>query len=575
MHVKIFLIFLFISNLSLAQQNEFKPILITNKVYSVIKYYNPVRNYKKIEWDELLVDLVNDSRGLKNDSSLIELLNKRFKPFNKKFIFSLNKLNIDSLNKKQSKITHFYYEHLGCGFEAGYFGFNKPSYFSCIKKVVSTDSLFQEYSSYIEFKLDDNLFFYFTYPSSLIKINYTPKNKVTKKLLLNATNLNYRIASLLKVFNIISIFKIDTNFNKTNFENKLFQSLVQTKSDKSIIDFYNTMNHFLSFINDGHAQFNLGYRTGIMAYSKSKYFPKFTTQIIQNRIFIKDIDSTLATKLIKGDEILQANNISSETLIKQKMQTVSANTIGYKVFKVNDCLFESFKQDSIFEFEIKREDSIFKLATKSNNFFQYQKSNIAYSEPIMFLDDSIAYINLTSSKLSVKQIQKNAAKFNAAKGIIFDLRGYPSYKTDKILALFIDKTITTANFKIPIISQPNNLNTKYDVSNWSINPNQIIKNKYYVITDMTVSWGETILEMIKRYKIATIIGGISAGTNGDVASVSLPIGYFWITGLLIESNGINPLPVKPDYLYEPTIYDFINSENDLYIEQTKKIINGK
>jgi len=71
----------------------------------------------------------------------------------------------------------------------------------------------------------------------------------------------------------------------------------------------------------------------------------------------------------------------------------------------------------------------------------------------------------------------------------------------------------------------------------------------------TVSWGETILMMIRQYGLGKIIGQTTAGTTGDMTLFNLPLFPFSMTGMRMRcmdgekhhSQGIVPDRTVPVY----------------------------
>src|SRR5262249_17745715 len=136
----------------------------------------------------------------------------------------------------------------------------------------------------------------------------------------------------------------------------------------------------------------------------------------------------------------------------------------------------------------------------------------------------IFYVDL--DRVKDDDFAKAVPKLKEAKGIIFDLRGYPLISTTPIAHL-IDKAVTSARWNIPVVTAPDRKGMTFDFSNCSVQPSKPrFKAKVAFVTDgRAISYAETYLGIIEHYKLAAIVGAPTAGTNGNVNPFSLPGGY--------------------------------------------------
>ncbi|MGY0038869.1 S41 family peptidase [Pedobacter sp. NJ-S-72] len=99
--------------------------------------------------------------------------------------------------------------------------------------------------------------------------------------------------------------------------------------------------------------------------------------------------------------------------------------------------------------------------------------------------------------------------------------------------------------------------------------------KVYFLTDASAqSASETLLGQIKDFKLATIIGQPTSGTNGNINMIYLPgrysIGY---TGLLTKNNDGSKhhlAGIIPDVIINPTLKG-ISSGKDEILEEAIRI----
>ena len=169
----------------------------------------------------------------------------------------------------------------------------------------------------------------------------------------------------------------------------------------------------------------------------------------------------------------------------------------------------------------------------------------------------IFHVNLSTD--SISDIQYKVALANA-KSIIFDLRGYPlDDNAFKVVSHLLTKPISPNNFFTPEIIYPD-----FDQITYQSDPEKItpllphLKAKVYFLTDASAqSASETLLGQIKDFKLATIIGQPTSGTNGNINMIYLPgrysVGY---TGLLTKNNDGSKhhlTGIIPDVIINPTL----------------------
>jgi len=123
-----------------------------------------------------------------------------------------------------------------------------------------------------------------------------------------------------------------------------------------------------------------------------------------------------------------------------------------------------------------------------------------------------------------------------------------------VLQHLTDTAITSAQWNIPIVTRPDRQGMDFQFSNWSLEPRQPhIRGKVAFLTDgRAISYAETYMGMVEHYRLAKIVGGPTAGTNGNVNPFELPGGYTlsW-TGMKVlkhdgsQHHGIGIQPTVP------------------------------
>ena len=169
------------------------------------------------------------------------------------------------------------------------------------------------------------------------------------------------------------------------------------------------------------------------------------------------------------------------------------------------------------------------------------------------VEPGILYLDL--SRLSDPELQALLPRLQKAKGIILDIRGYPSPSMDvDIVSRLSDRPLKSDRWIVPITRFPDRRQVTGTAVDWSLPPRKpAFSAKATFITDArAVSAAETMLSLVSNHKLAPIVGGPTAGSNGSVNVYVLPGGYrvSW-TGMKTlrqdgtRFHGVGVLPTVP------------------------------
>ena len=72
---------------------------------------------------------------------------------------------------------------------------------------------------------------------------------------------------------------------------------------------------------------------------------------------------------------------------------------------------------------------------------------------------------------------------------------------------------------------------------------------YILANETSISFAETLLDMLKHHKVGTIVGNYTAGCNGDVIVVNMPFATFTTTGAYVvfrDGSRHHGVGIEPD-----------------------------
>ena len=123
---------------------------------------------------------------------------------------------------------------------------------------------------------------------------------------------------------------------------------------------------------------------------------------------------------------------------------------------------------------------------------------------------------------------------------MFDLRGYPR----RIGMASLLQHITTvparsALFEVPFVRLPDRQQMTFTQGGWPVAPaaEPLTARKAFITGGRAISAAETVMGIVESFKLAEIVGGPTAGTNGNINPMVLPGGYqvVW-TGMRVRKH---------------------------------------
>ncbi|TCD12846.1 peptidase S41 [Pedobacter frigidisoli] len=384
----------------------------------------------------------------------------------------------------------------------------------------------------------------------LSTINGVPKDQLT------AQNLYLRLGNIINTWNVFQHFFPYFDVAKTDWNADLEKALVECYNSKSSLEFANTLKKMTAKLKDGHIGV---WYTG----DKSQYYPPFSWDLIENKLVIKSVvGSTL--KLQKGDVVEKINGQDALKYFQNVYEYISAATPGY--------LNHRAKTESLIGVKDTPINIVLSGGQKVNTTRKIHSSSYntesVKQEAIKSLGNNITYISISDAKM--KMIDDSIELLKNSKAIICDLRGYPTDNTGLIEYLMVKDDTSSRWMQIPQIIYPDQEKPiTYQNERWPLKAKSPHLNAkiFFLIDGRAISYAESYMSFIEHYKLATIIGQPTAGTNGNVNSLSLPGGYsMWFTGMkVLKHNGSqhHGVGIIPNIYVEQTIKGITEGRDEI------------
>ena len=378
---------------------------------------------------------------------------------------------------------------------------------------------------------------------------------------LSAEDEDIRSGGVLIAWNVFQHFYPYFEEVETDWDLELTTALENALEDKTTDDFYYTLCQLVAALKDGHG--NVYYpgldRAGL----------PFQVEWVENQVVItasQDPESFMV-----GDIIVSVDGVAAEQLISDSVQYISGSP-QWKRFR-SQSIFASGPKGSKATLEIKRGETI--LEKEAIRSFE-QRRELSDKLKIEQLEEGIFYVDLNSA--SMQEINEKIQELAEARGVVFDLRGYPNGNHMVINHLLAEKDTSMAWMKVPMIIYPDQENIpEYREVGWGLSPlKPRIKGKVVFLTDgRAISYAESFLSFIEHYKLAEIVGQPTAGTNGNVNPFVLPGGFtvVWTGMKVVKHDGSQHhlIGIQPTIPMKRTIQG-IREGRDEFLEKAIEVI---
>jgi C-terminal processing protease CtpA/Prc len=365
-----------------------------------------------------------------------------------------------------------------------------------------------------------------------------------------------RLADVIIAWNIFQHFYPYFDVVNVDWEEELTNALQSALKDRSEKDFYYTLCLLVAKLQDGHGfVFHpmLNERGGL----------PLRVDWIENHIVVTA--SLESSPFQTGDVILSIDGVKAENALKGAEKFLSGSP-QWKRWRALQ-RFGYGERGSTAKIELKRGSEVMEVDVERN--VEQQPVPDVTRPPIQRVEDRIFYVDL--SRASWPEIQQKIEDLAEAKGVIFDLRGYPNGNHQIICHLLKENDTSKAWMQIPLIIYPDRENIAgYQRTGWGLMAREPhIEGKVVFLVDgRAISYAESFMSFIEYYKLGEIVGQPTAGTNGNVNPFALP-GDFRITwtGMrVVKHDGtrhhlIGILPTVP---VERTIRGVIEGRDEFF-----------
>ncbi len=361
-----------------------------------------------------------------------------------------------------------------------------------------------------------------------------------------------RLADVALAWNAFQHFYPYFDVVKTDWKAVLHDSLISAATDTDSDAFLKTLERMVAALHDGHGnvfQSNVAY-----------YMPLLRWRWIENHLAVLTVLPGGPPQLKPGDVVLKIQDRPAAEAIAEEEKLVSGSTPQWIRWSAVERLLNG-AQGSALKLSVRRggaapfEITLTRSLALGDAFRQHlleDKRSQNYSE----IRPGIVYVNI--AQIDSAELKTHLQQLAKAKGVVCDLRGYPTGGAIDLLPYLADKPFTSAHWNIPVYTLPDQAQVTYRRSRWPLTApaEPHIKGKVAFLTDgRAISYADSYLGIVEAYKLAEIVGSPTAGTNGNINYFDLPGHYRLVfTGMQVirhddkphQGHGIEPtIPSQP------------------------------
>ncbi len=380
-----------------------------------------------------------------------------------------------------------------------------------------------------------------------------------------------RLAAVALAWNVPQHFYPYFDVVKTDWNAALLQALKSAATDADEKVFIRTLRRMIANLQDGHGRVHHPSQKSLEALP-------IVFGWIENRLVVTRVTEGIKD-LQPGDIVLSIDGKPSDAALAEAESLVSAATPQYRRYVALNALRagETGTEAKLVVQNESGEKRVVSLRRK----VETEPLHDVRPDKVTEIKPGIFYVDL--DRITLPDFTAALPKLEKAKGIIFDMRGYP--KTGyKPLTHLSEKPLDSPKYLMPLITRPNreqieDLDQSFSKTGALIPPAlpYLAAKKVFITDGRAISFAETFLQTVKAYKLGEIVGEATAGTNGNVNPFMLPGNYriTW-TGLKVlnhDGSRLHGVGIEPDVPVSRTIKG-VREKRDEQLERAIKTLNG-
>jgi C-terminal processing protease CtpA/Prc len=554
------------------------------KLLGYVRYFHPSEPARTANWERFAIDGVRAVEGAKSPAELAQTLEKLFQPIAPTVrVFPTGQPPAPSKVAPSTKFVAWYHIGVGTG--------NPGSIYSSV--LVNNQEPVPPFPGHKlpEVKLPDPskpftadlgagvscwvpLAVYADGKGTLPQPSTPPKTAGSSRpagFIPSGKDRSTRLAATALTWNVFQHFYPYFDVVKADWPGELRHALTRAATDPDERAFLDTLRRLVAGLHDGHGNvFLVGAAMG-------SSYPPLRWDWIEDRLVVTRVAPKETGRLKPGDVVSKINGRPAAEALADEEQRISGATPQWKRYNALLKLVGGARDSEItLDILPASGESHALRVRRSLDFGSFQGLQEPRPAKVAEIKPGVVYVDL--DRITDKDFDEAMPKLEKAKGIIFDLRGYPRQVSTAPIAHLTDKPVTSAQWHIPVTLYPDRQNVAFMFSNWQVEPKEPrFQAKVAFLTDgRAISYAETYLGIIEHYKLAAIVGSPTAGTNGNVNPFTLPGGYrvSWTGMKVLKHDGSrhHGIGIRPTVPVARTIRGVIQGRDEV-LERALEVVS--
>ena len=388
----------------------------------------------------------------------------------------------------------------------------------------------------------------------------------------------YRLLALYRYWNMIHYFFPNKYLTDKDWSTTLKEYIPKFINAKNEFEYEQAAIQIIGDIQDTHA--NLWGGNDKIEEWKGNYFAPVHLRFIESKLVVTEYynpELKNETGLEVGDIITKIDGKNINDIVSDLSKYYPASNEAARLRDISADMLRSQKNE--LEIEYLQNGSV---KTKMVKLYPRNELNIYRlyrkidEKCYRLLDNNIGYITLMSIKED--DIRKIKQEFKNTRGIIIDIRNYPStFVPFNLGTFFVSSSTPFVKFTIGNINNPGEFTFTKELE--IPKTEEPYKGKLIVlVNEISQSQAEYTAMAFRAGDNTTIVGSTTAGADGNVSAIMLPGGLrTMISGIgVYYPNGgeTQRIGIVPDIEVKPTINGIKNGKDEL-IEKAIEIILGE
>ncbi|GHT84493.1 hypothetical protein FACS18947_2020 [Bacteroidia bacterium] len=385
----------------------------------------------------------------------------------------------------------------------------------------------------------------------------------------------FRLLALYRYWNMIQYFDPTKYLTDKNWNDVLKEYVPLFVNAKNELEYELAATQIIGEVCDTHAGLWGG---GDKIDSLRGKYSTIRVQFIENKLVVMDYyNPNLKDKEYPkiGDIITHVNATPVEVIVDSIKKYYPASNEAAKMRDIAKDLLRSNKETIFIDYLSsgqEKQKEIWLYDRGRLGMYNKQKNDTAKCYKL--LDGNIGYITLKSIK--DEDVTKIKETFKDTKGIIIDIRNYPSANVLYSLgSYFVSSSTPFVKFTNGNTNNPGEFTFRpgYEIQKSTEEPYQ--GKLVVMVNEVTQSAAEFEAMAFRAGNNVTIIGSQTAGADGNVSEIVLPGGLkTWISGIGVyypDGRETQRIGIVPDIEVKPTIKG-IREGRDEVLEKAIEII---